>query len=52
MRLDKVTQHTDVLSFFNQSSRSGRNRRKEKALTRGGLRLGSAFLYTEKSAFD
>ena len=48
MRLDKVTQHTDVLSFFNQNSRSGRDRRKEEALTRGGLCFHG--MGTEKSA--
>jgi hypothetical protein len=37
MRLDKVTQHTDVLNSFNLNSRSGRDRKKEKALTRGDL---------------
>jgi len=35
--VDKVTQHTEVPSFINRNSRSGRNRRKEEALTRGGL---------------
>lgn len=48
MRLDKVTQHTDVLSIYNQNSRSGRDRRKEKALTRGGLQFHE--LKQEKSA--
>lgn len=37
MRLDKVTQHTDVLNTFNQNSRSGRDWRKGKALTGGDL---------------
>jgi len=37
MRLDEVTQHADVQKNTIQSSRSGRHRTKEEALTRGGL---------------
>ena len=48
MRLDKAAQHAKVLSSINRNSRSGRHRRKEKALTRGDLPTHA--LSQEKSA--
>ncbi len=35
--MDKATQHAEVQNFINRNSRSGRNWRKENALTGGGL---------------
>jgi len=47
---DKVAHQTEVQRFLGILSRYGGDRQKDKRLTEGGLRLGSEFLYTEKSA--